>query len=56
MRRIVVSPPVAGENRAAAKSEPVRAERAPSGVRSGFGSFRRGDAQSERNRGLQGRR
>jgi spoIIIJ-associated protein len=57
MRRIVVSPPVLGGNPAPAKSEPVRAERAPSGGgRSGFGSFRRGDAQSERNRGLQGRR
>ncbi len=62
MRRIVVSPPMTNENPAPARAEPIgaepiRAERASNGGgRSGFGSFRRGDAQSERNRGLQGRR
>lgn len=53
MRRIVVAPGVAGAVPA------PRPERAPSGSassggnRSGFGAFRRGDAQSERRSGLQ---
>ncbi len=65
MRRIVVAPvPTQAQVQAAAPevAAAVRAERAPSsggsggGTRSGFGAFRRGDAQSERNRGLQNRR
>jgi spoIIIJ-associated protein len=51
MRRIVVAPGTGGG------VAPTRPERAPSsnsgGNRSGFGSFRRGDAQSERRSGLQ---
>lgn len=56
MRRIVVSPPTVGAISSPIKSESSRPERSASEGRSGFGSFRRGDAQSERNRGLQNRR
>ncbi len=67
MRRIVVSPAIAGATAGTPASAP-RAERSGetrepsrdssrdasrSGNRGGMGSFRRGDAQSERNRGLQ---
>lgn len=52
MRRIVVLPGGVGNGTDAAPI-PSRADRAPHENRSGFGSFRRGDAQSERNRGLQ---
>ena len=58
MRRIVVSPGVSNGS-ASNSSVPARAERSSDAGtsrgnnRGGMGSFRRGDAQSERNRGLQ---
>lgn len=62
MRRIVVSPGVAGATpaprpeRAASSGGNSGGNGGNGGARTGFGNFRRGDAQSERNRGLQNRR